>query len=391
MLSAPEPPLSPAPPVILAEGLSKSFSGVRVVEDVDFTLRAGEVHAVIGENGAGKSTLLKILAGVHRPDAGRIVLQGRDVQISSPHAAGALGISLIHQEPQAFPDLSIAENVFLGHAVPRGRLGQIDWRRMRDETRRLLVTLGVELDPRAKLRGLSIADQQLVEMAAALSQEARVLLMDEPTASLTPREVGRLFGIIRRLRDDGTAIVFISHRLPEVFDISDRITVLRDGRLIRTHETRETNAEQIIQEMVGRPLSALYERPRATGRTHSDAGDPCPNVDPLLELDGLEGARFRDVSFSVRAGEIVGMAGLVGAGRTEVARAIFGVFRAQSGSIRLNGEAVTIRSPRDAIRHGVAYVPEDRQQHGLLLPISVSANTSAARLSSVSRLGALRM
>jgi rhamnose transport system ATP-binding protein len=370
-----DPTPSPQAIALAARGVGKQFAGVVVLEGANFDVKAGEVHTLMGENGAGKSTLMKILAGIHQPDAGQLVLEGREIAIASPRAALDHGIALIHQEPLSFPELSVAENIFLARDTPRGMLGQIDWRTMRRRAGELLTSLGLSLDPAAKMRGLSIADQQMTELAAALSQRARVLLMDEPTAALTPGEVDRLFGIVRRLRAQGTAIVFISHRLDEVFEISDRITVLRDGRCVGTRGVAETSKREIISLMVGRELN-LYERPDATpGAT-------------LLEVNGLtQPGRFADIGFFVRAGEIVGLAGLVGAGRTDVARAIAGVTPPAAGEIRIAGTPVSIRSPRDAIALGIAHVPEDRQQHGLLPPMSIASNTSLADLSSVSRFG----
>jgi ABC-type sugar transport system ATPase subunit/ribose/xylose/arabinose/galactoside ABC-type transport system permease subunit len=361
-----------------AQNVCKSFAGVPVLRDVSLDVRGSEVHALVGENGAGKSTLLKIMAGALRPDSGTIAVAGNvaagDAEVASLRPATS-GIALIHQEPQGFPDLSVAENVFLGHALPRGRFGQLDWSAMRARAKQALAGLGLSIDPRAKMRGLSIADQQMVELASALTQNARVLLMDEPTASLTPREVERLFGIMRRLRAAGGAIVFISHRLGEVFEIADRITVLRDGQKIDTRNAIETNPPAVINMMVGRPLSALYEKPPATvGR-------------PLLEVRDLTRAgRFAGISFDVRVGEIVGMAGLVGAGRTDVARALFGIAPGE-GEIRVDGQPVRIRSPNDAIALGLAMVPEDRGHDGLLLPMSVAANTAMADLGQISRGG----
>jgi len=365
-----------SPPMIAAQAVRKLFSGITVLENIDLEVRAGEVHTLMGENGAGKSTLMKILGGVLQPDAGRLLLSGREIVLTSPLAALRHGIALIHQEPLSFPDLSVAENIFIGWGTPRATLGQIDWNTMRRRCRELLESLGVRLDPRAKMRGLSIADQQMVELAAALSHSAKVLLMDEPTAALTPREVQRLFTIVRRLRDGGAAIVFISHRLGEVFEISDRITVLRDGQCIGTRTVGETSPEEIIRMMVGRPLSALYEKSQTA---------PC---EPMLQVSGLSRrGRFTDIGFEVRAGEIVGIAGLVGAGRTDVARAIFGITPPDAGSVKIAGKTVRIRSPHDAVRLGIAYVPEDRQQHGLLLPMSVAANTAMASLPRISRFG----
>ncbi|MBA3273966.1 MAG: sugar ABC transporter ATP-binding protein, partial [Chthoniobacterales bacterium] len=371
------------PPVLVAEHMTKSFGGVTVLRDVGFDLIRGEVHTLLGENGAGKSTLLKMLAGVHTPDSGTILLEGQPVTIPSPLAAQKLGIALIHQEPLSFPDLDVAENIFIGRRSKGGGKGSgvfMHWSAMYADAKRLLDSLGVDLNVRTRLRGLSIADQQMVELAAALSQQARVLLMDEPTAALTPGEVARLFRIVRQLRESGTAIVFISHRLEEVFEISDRITILRDGQYVGVRRKDETNREEIIQMMVGRPLDALYER------AHDSKIGP-----PMLKVDKLTSeGRFADISFDVKAGEIVGLAGLVGAGRTDVAQTIFGILPRTSGSVTLDGKPSNIRSPRQAIDHGVAYVPEDRQQHGLLLPFSIASNITMATLNQVSSAGVLR-
>ncbi|HEY7088488.1 MAG TPA: ATP-binding cassette domain-containing protein, partial [Tepidisphaeraceae bacterium] len=368
----------PNPCIIRADSISKSFGGVPVLQEVSFDIRAGEIHTLMGENGAGKSTLMKILAGVHRPDGGKIILNDREIHLVSPQAAIREGIALIHQEPLSFPDLSVAENIFLGRGLPHGKLGQVDWRAMRARAAELLGSLGVRLDPKTRMRGLSIADQQMVELAAALSLNARVLLMDEPTAALTPQEVQDLFRIVRQLRDRGVAIVFVSHRLPEVFEVSDRITVLRDGHCIGTRTVRETTTDEIVRMMVGRPLSALYEKPAATVGT------------TLLRVESLsQEGRFHDINFEARAGEIVGIAGLVGAGRTDLAEAIFGVTRSDSGAVYIDGSAARLGSPRESVARGLAYVPEDRQHNGLLLPMSIAANTTLADLEEVSRAGVI--
>ena len=365
--------------VIEARSIGKAFAGVTVLEDVSFDIRRGEIHSLVGENGAGKSTLMKIMAGVHRADAGQIVFDGRPAVFTSPQSAIRAGIALIHQEPLSFPDLSIAENIFLGRGMPRGSMGQIDRKTMNNRAGELLRDLGVALDPRTKMRGLSIADQQMVELAAALSLDARVLLMDEPTAALTPQETNELFRIVRGLRDKGVAIVLVSHRLPEVFEVSDRITVLRDGHCIGTRNVSETGQDEIVRMMVGRDLSSLYERA---------GGQP---GETLLEVDGLTlGGRFHDISFQLRTGEIVGLAGLVGAGRTEVAEGIFGARRIDSGTLRVGGKNVRINSPRDAIGNGIAYAPEDRQLNGLLLPMSIASNTSLADLAAFATAGVIR-
>ncbi|HEY1686740.1 MAG TPA: ATP-binding cassette domain-containing protein [Tepidisphaeraceae bacterium] len=360
--------------------MSKSFGGITVLRDVSVEIRAGEVHALMGENGAGKSTLLKIFGGVHRPDKGQVFVNGKSVAIRSPAAAQRLGISLIHQEPLSFPDLDVAENIFLaGPAKAAARWGIINRRKMYRQADEVLTKLGVSLRPTALMRGLSIADQQMVELAAALHQKSRILLMDEPTAALTPAEVEDLFRIVRQLRAQGIAIVFISHRLEEVLGISDRITVLRDGQWIATEPVAQMDSQKLISLMVGRPLGEVYEKEAAT-------------VGPaLLEVQGLSSPeRFENISLNVRQGEIVGIAGLVGAGRTELAETIFGLHPISDGSIKMDGKAFAPKTPREAIAHGIAYVPEDRQKHGVLPPFSIAANTTLASLKKISSLGWLR-
>ncbi|OGO38473.1 MAG: hypothetical protein A2W35_17080 [Chloroflexi bacterium RBG_16_57_11] len=372
-------------PVLKTNGIYMAFGGVDVLRDVTFEIYPGEVHGLVGENGAGKSTLAKIIAGVHQPRSGtvQISINGgglSSVEIPNPHAATQLGIALIHQEPLTFPELDVAENIFIGRQPMTRGFHRVDWSQMYRRSNEILKSLGVELDPHRKVRGLSIADQQMVEMAGALSQEARLLLMDEPTAALTPNEVKELFTIMRRLRDQGTAIVFVSHRLDEVFEICDRITVLRDGELIGVRKSTETTVDGIIRMMVGRPLSALYER----GATASQGRT-------LLEVDRLSRNRkFYDISFDVRAGEIVGLAGLVGSGRTEVARALFGTLDIDQGSVRIDGKEVRIHHPRQALSAGMIYLPEDRQHHGLVMPMSVTENTTLPILSQVANWGWLR-
>jgi rhamnose transport system ATP-binding protein len=363
--------------VLKASGIYMSFGGVNVLKDVNFTIYPGEVHGLVGENGAGKSTLAKIIAGIHQPKAGTIHLNGTVVEIPSPHAASDLGIALIHQEPLTFPELEIAENIFIGRQPTRKGLKQVDWREMYSRSSAILRSLGVQLDPHRKVRGLSIADQQMVEMAGALSQDAKILLMDEPTAALTPNEVDELFKIMRKLRDEGTAIVFISHRLEEIFQICDRITVLRDGELAGVRQPEGTSIDEIIRMMVGRPLSTLFEK-----------GDDHTIGAPMLQVESLSRTmKFEDITFEVRAGEIVGIAGLVGSGRTEVARALFGALDIDSGSVRLEGKEVKIKHPRQALSLGLIYLPEDRQHHGLLMSMSVTHNTTLTILSQLARGG----
>lgn len=367
--------------VLRTQGLYMAFGGVDVLKDVDFEIYPGEIHGLVGENGAGKSTLAKIIAGVHQPRAGQIKLNGDTVQIPSPYVATSLGIALIHQEPLTFPELDVAENIFIGRQPMIGRIRRVDWRAMYKRAGEVLESLGVtKITARAKMRGLSIADRQMVEMAGALSQDARILLMDEPTAALTPNEVGDLFTIMRWLREQGTAIVFISHRLEEIFEVCDCITVLRDGAVIGQRKPEETSTDEIIRMMVGRPLSDLFEK-----------GDGHEIGDSVLEVEALSRVRkFEDITFDVRAGEIVGVAGLVGAGRTDVARALFGVLEIDKGTVRIGGKEVKIERPRDALAHGMIYVPEDRQHHGLLMQMNVYENMTLAVLERIARRGWLR-
>ena len=357
-----EPPPTAAPRAELRE-VSKRFGATQALASVSFELRPGEIHALVGENGAGKSTLVKILAGIHQPDSGTILLDGVATQIHGPAQARALGIAVVHQEPRLFPDLTVAENVFIGHA-PAGRLGTIDWRRTRQDAKALFAELDVQFDVGALVRGLSMADQQLIEIAKSLSVEARVLILDEPTASLSAHEVGRLFAIVRRLRERGVAILFVSHRLDEVFELSDRATVFRDGRHVITSDTAGLTTADLVRSMVGRTVSLFPKVETPVG-------------DVLLEVAGLTRAGvFRDISFSVRAGEIVGFAGLVGAGRTEVARVLFGIDQPDDGRILLGGQDVKFANPSAAMHAGIAYLPEDRHQGGLVLDFSIAQNVT---------------
>jgi rhamnose transport system ATP-binding protein len=352
-------------PLIAARGISKSFAGVEVLRDVDLDLMKGEIHALLGENGAGKSTFAKILAGVHRPTRGSITLNGQAVEIPSPHAAQKLGITLIHQEPISFPDLSVAENLVLGGEG--GWFGSVPWTEMTRQARSYMELLGVHIDVTKPMRGLSIADQQMVEIARALASDSRLIIMDEPTAPLTPREVETLFKIARRLRDEGRTIIFISHRLEEVRALCDRVTIFRDGNKIATDTIRNLTDADIIRLMIGRPLKEYMHRETTT------VGDVALQVQNLT-LPGV----FTDISFSVRRGEIVGLGGLVGAGRTDVARAIFGVAPAETGTVKVHGKAVSIRQPDEAIALGLAFVPEDRAVAGIFRTLSVEQNISAA-------------
>ncbi|GIH22858.1 ribose import ATP-binding protein RbsA 1 [Acrocarpospora phusangensis] len=365
--------MADTPPVLALRGVSKSFGAVRALREVSLELAAGEAHALAGENGAGKSTLVKILSGVHRPDAGQILLDGEPVEFHGPADAQAAGVAVIYQEPTLFPDLSVAENIFMG-SQPRGTLGRIDRRAMRAQAVALFDRLGVPLDPDRPARGLSIADQQLVEIAKALSRAARVLIMDEPTAALSGNEVARLFGVARSLREQGCAILFISHRLDEIFDLCRRVTTLRDGGYVASDLISAITPDDLVRRMVGRDLDALFPKQDAA------FGEVALQVRRLTR----EGV-FTDVSFEVRRGEIVALAGLVGAGRSEVARAVFGVDRWDAGSVEVAGRRLKPGSPSAAMDLGLALVPEDRRQQGLVMELSIERNIALAGLGEVRR------
>jgi rhamnose transport system ATP-binding protein len=361
-------------PTVQLQGVAKKYGGVYAVRDVDLDLYSGEVHALLGENGAGKSTLVKMLAGVHRPTEGRLLIDGVEVQLHSPAQAHAAGISVVHQEPALFPDLDVAENIYLGRH-PRRR-GRLDWRRLYADAATHLEELGVSLDVRAKVETLSVAERQIVEIAKALSLKARVLVLDEPTAALSAAEVEDFFRIVRRLRGRGVAVLFVSHRLEEIQSLADRITVLRDATLAVTVPASTLTTEQLIRHMVGRRLDDLYPK------TAVEPGDV------VLAVDGLSRTGvFDGVSFEVRAGEVVGFCGLVGAGRSEVARAVFGIDRASSGTVAVDGRVVRVASPSDAMAHGIALVPEDRHGQGLVLDWDIATNTSLSTLGAVSSRG----
>jgi rhamnose transport system ATP-binding protein len=361
--------------VLQLKNISKRFGGVEVLHGVSFDLRPGEVHALLGENGAGKSTLIKVITGIHQPDGGEIYLNDKRVHFDNPLQAREAGIAAIYQELSLCPDLNVAENIFLGRQ-PTTFGGRIEWRKLYQEAGRLLDSLGVSLDLRAKARSLSIAQMQSVEIARAFSMDARILIMDEPTSSLTLNEVDELFSLVRRLRDEGRSVIFISHRLEELFEVADRVTVLRDGSYVDTRPVKETNRDELVRLMVGRTISNLF---------------PKQDVKPgevALKVEHLSRSGvFEDISFELHAGEILGMAGLVGAGRTDVARAIFGVAPPTSGSIEVHGQRVQISSPGQAIALGLAYVPEDRQQHGLITALTITSNISLPILEAYARRG----
>jgi rhamnose transport system ATP-binding protein len=362
-------------PVLALEGVSKSFGAVRALRSVSLALYAGEVHALAGENGAGKSTLIKTLAGVHRPDEGTVLLDGKPVEFAGPADARDAGVAVIYQEPTLFPDLSVAENIFMGRQ-PKRSLGRVDHRAVHDSAVALFNRLGVAMDPERPARGLSIADQQLVEIAKALSFDARVLIMDEPTAALTGSEVARLFAVVRTLREQGAAVLFISHRLEEVFELCQQVTTLRDGAWVASEPVEGLTESDLVQRMVGRTLDELYPK------QDTAVGDVALEVSRLTR----EGV-FTDISFTVRSGEIVGLAGLVGAGRSEVARAVFGVDRWDAGSVTVGGRTLRPGSPSLAMAAGLALVPEDRRAQGLVMEMTIERNIGLSGLKATSRAG----
>lgn len=349
-------------PILRVKNLSKSFSGVKVLENIDYDIYPGQVHALLGENGAGKSTLVNIISGVHTPNEGEIFFEGNQVRINNPHEAIKLGITLIHQEPHTFPDLNVAENVFAGHTRDTDKVF-INWKEKRRITRELLDSLNLTIDETALVSGMSIADQQMIEIVCALSTNSKVIIMDEPTASLSLGEVQSLFKIIKQLTESGKAIIFIGHRLEEIEEIADRIMILRDGKKVAERFAKETSREEMVQLMIGRTLGEHIAHEK------HDQGEVLLKVEHLT-LPG----KFEDISIDVRRGEIVGMAGLVGAGRTDVAHAIFGISSPVSGTVSINNQKVEIHNPKEAIEHGIALVPEDRQNAGILMPFTIKQN-----------------
>lgn len=360
-------------PIISVKKIGKAFSGVVVLNKVDFDVHAGEVHAIVGENGAGKSTLVKIISGVHEPTMGEVFVDGKKVHFKTPHDARDAGIAMIYQEPLTFQDLNVTENVHLGHTRDVSKF-RIKWKELYKQTDKILKSLGVKMGAKDPVRGMSIADQQMIEITAALSQNAKVIIMDEPTAALSQGEVVKLFDIINALKAQGKAIIFIGHRLEEILEISDRVTVLRDGELVGDRKTEDVTRDDLVQMMVGRTFKELIVKQEAT------IGDV------MLETEGLTKAeQYYDVSIKVRSGEIVGMAGLVGAGRSEASSAIFGAEPADSGKIKVEGKCVKISSVADALSMGIAMVPEDRAKTGLILDMPVSTNMTFAVLKELTK------
>ena len=370
-------------PLLRMTAIGKRFPGVRALEDVNFEVAPGEVHALLGENGAGKSTLLKILSGAQQPDHGTITFAGKQLELKTPHDAQRLGVVTIYQELALTPNMTIAENVFIGREPGVGVF--VNWRRMVAETSAITERLGLDLKPMSIVRGLSVAEQQLVEIARALSMESRLIVMDEPTSALSAPEVEKLFRIIRDLKASGLSIIFVTHRLEEMMQICDRYTVLRDGRQVGTGTIANTSVDKIIRLMVGREVNALFAR-----RQSANPGAVALRVEGLTRSGNAQDQTatvLADVGFEVHKGEILGIAGLVGAGRTEMARAVFGADPFDSGRVIVDGAEVKIRSPKDAIRHGIGLVPEDRKQQALFLALAVRTNLSMAAHERIKRWG----
>ena len=365
-------------PLLAVSGVTKAFAGVQALKGVSFDLLPGEIHALVGENGAGKSTLIKVVTGAHRPDAGSVEIGGRRIDHPSPLLSRSLGIAAIYQQPALFPDLTVAENMAMGFETGSAwRL--IDWRGRRARAKELLDRIGATIDPDAPVSALTMPEQQMVEIAKSLGGRAKVLIMDEPTASLPEHEVANLFRVVRELKSQGVGIVYISHRLDELYALADRVTVLRDGQTVATRPLKDVDRAELIRLMVGREISAIFpKREVAQG-------------DVVLETRnlGCRASGVRGVSLSIRAGEILGLAGLVGAGRTELARVLFGLTPATDGEILLRGSRVDVRTPADAVDLGIAYVPEDRRRHGVILEMPIAENATLAILRRLSKNGFL--
>ena len=365
--------------VLELRGISKAFPGVQALADVHFDLRPGEIHGLMGENGAGKSTFIKIITGVHDPDSGQVLLDGQPVSFRNSREAAQNGVAAIYQHVTAYNDLTVAENIFMGHEKTMGVSRRIDWKTTHEEATRLLEQLDANFSSRDRMGGLSVAQQQIVEIAKALSTNARIIIMDEPTAALTQHECDELYRLTTSLRDSGVAIIFISHRMEDIWKLADRVTVFRDGQHIGCWPAADLTQQDLIVAMVGREISQMFPKREV------DIGDEVLRVDGLSRL-----GFFRDVSFDVRAGEIVALTGLVGAGRTEVCESLYGVHPADEGTIYLNGQARRISSPIGALRAGIGCLPEDRQKEGLVLEWEIGQNITLPALKRFSRMGWLR-
>jgi ABC-type sugar transport system ATPase subunit len=363
--------------VLVLRGIQKRFGGITALRDANLDVRPGEVHLLMGENGAGKSTLMKIVAGMYKRDGGEMLWRGQPVSFASPSEAAANGIGMVHQESLLAPHLTVAENIFLGRETT-SRIGWLKRRQLIEQASRLIAENRFRLDPEARVEKLTPAGKQLVEICRALAQGSSLLIFDEPTSSLSESETREVFRIVKEVRSRDMAVIYITHRLDELRSIGDRVTVLRDGATVYTGNLSELTREKLIQYMVGRPLSAIYHR------------QPLPPGEVLLRVENISRGMLRDISFEIRAGEIVGLAGLMGAGRTELCRILFGVDIPGRGKIEVCGKPVTFKTPRDAIRAGIALIPEDRQRHGLVLKLPIASNITMPDLGKVSRFGMLK-
>ena len=366
-------------PAIALKGISKSFPGVKALSDVSLSLYPGSVTALIGENGAGKSTLVKILTGIYQPDGGTIRVAEQEVHFPTALAAARAGVTAIHQETVLFDELSVAENIFLGHA-PRNRFGLIDWKKLNTDARALLARAGADLDPTIRLRDLGIAKKHLVAIARALSVDAQVVIMDEPTAALSHKEIHELYALVERLKADGKAILFISHKFDEIFRIADRYTVFRDGTMVDEGLIADVSQDELVRLMVGRAVGSVYPKKEVVIGA------------PVLTVSGYRHpTEFEDINFELRRGEILGFYGLVGAGRSEFMQSLIGVTRPSAGAVRLDGEVLVIRSPSEAIRSGIVYVPEERGRQGAIIGLPIFQNVTLPSLSRTSRSGFLKL
>ncbi|QDY71748.1 sugar ABC transporter ATP-binding protein (plasmid) [Qingshengfaniella alkalisoli] len=366
-------------PVLELNGITKEFPGVKALSGVDLALYPGQVTALIGENGAGKSTLVKVLTGIHQPTAGEIRVDGTPTNFPGATAAAQAGVTAIHQETVLFDDLSVAENIFLGHA-PRARFGLIDWKTMNRRAKDILTRVGADIDPTIKLRELGIANKHLVAISRALSVEARVVVMDEPTAALSQKEIEELYDLVERLKADGKAILFISHKFDEIFRIADRYTVFRDGQMVGSGMMRDTTENKLVELMVGRSVDQIFP---------ARSGNP---GDEVLTVAGYSHpTEFDDINFTLRRGEILGFYGLVGAGRSEFMQSLFGVTKPSKGALKIDGQVAVVRSPAEAIRQGIVYVPEDRGKQGAILDMPIFQNVTLPSLGNISKNGFLKL
>lgn len=366
--------------ILELNGITKIFPGVRALDKVNFKLKSGEIHALMGENGAGKSTFIKVITGVYAPDEGEIILDGEVVVMKNPNYAQAKGIAAIYQHGNVYPDLTVTENIFLGHEKIEKWTKRILWKEMHEDAKKLLDELGANFEPKAKMGALSVAQQQLVEIAKALSSNAKIIIMDEPTAALSRRESEELYKITEKLRDSGAAIIFISHRFEDMYRLASRVTVFRDSRYIGSWEVSEITNEDLIIAMVGREISQLFPKKQV------ELGEEVIRVEGLSKV-----GYFADISFNIRKGEIVGITGLVGAGRSEVCQSIFGIMKSDSGELYLKGERVKVNTPLDAINFGIGYLPEDRQRQGLVLNWGIGENITLPILHKFSKISGLEV